>query len=132
MLLRALTAGCSFCPSERTERLGNCRTNAMVVPTDDTTSKLETGITKTMKLSFWIHLLALKQLLTEKQPTHLFYKHWQERLKAIFSMKQNLALTQQHLAKQRTTLHQFETAHNIIAFENPTQTVNGSVFNQLR
>ena len=33
MPLRALTRGCSFRPLWLTERIGNCRANAMVVPT---------------------------------------------------------------------------------------------------
>jgi hypothetical protein len=85
-----------------------------------------------MKLSFWVHLLAIKHLLAEKQPTHLFYHHWQERLMAIFSMKKNLGLTHQHILKQQATQQRFEAAHNLVAFQNPTQTIEGSVFNQLR
>ena len=85
-----------------------------------------------MKLSFWVNLLAIKQLLREKNPLRLFYKHWKERLMAMLHIRGNLTLTQQHLSKQRLALQHFEVAHNFVAFENPSQSIQGNVFNQQR
>ena len=85
-----------------------------------------------MNLAFWVNLLAFKHLLGDKHPSKQFYKHWQERLVAVFAMKKNIALTQAHLVQQRKAMKQFEQAHNLVAFEHPTQEVTGAVFNQLR
>jgi hypothetical protein len=85
-----------------------------------------------MKLSFWVHLLAIKQVFGENRPTQLVYQHWQERVVALFAVKKNIALTQAHVVKQQGVLHRFEMAHNLVAFENPTQTVEGGKFNQVR
>ncbi len=85
-----------------------------------------------MKLSFWVNLLAIKQLFWDKNPSLLFFNHWKERLIAIVRIRENLTLTQQHLIKQRMALQHFEVAHNLVAFENPSQSIQGNVFNQQR
>lgn len=85
-----------------------------------------------MKLAVWVQLLALKHLLVEQVPARLMYTHWQERLFAWWQLRQNLQLTKQHIAKQQVLAAQFNQAHNVVAFEHPTQQTIGSVFNQVR
>jgi hypothetical protein len=85
-----------------------------------------------MKLAVWVQLLAFRNLLGEQLPAKVLYTHWQERLLAWWQLRQNLQLTKQHIIKQQTLASKFKQAHNLVAFEHPTQQTIGSVFNQVR